>query len=109
MQKPTIHLTPNEFETVRQILKDHLPAQWEVRVFGSRAGGLPKAFSDLDLLVKGMGPLDLATRAQLNEAFSQSDLVFKVDLVDWYQISTEFQNIIMQSSIPLPFSLGGSS
>lgn len=51
-------------------------------------------FSDLDLVLIDSKPLPLSIRAELNHAFSESDLPWKVDLVDWHSISPEFQKVI---------------
>lgn len=75
------------------MLKRHVP-NYRAWAFGSRVGGAPKPFSDLDLVLIGSKPLPLSIRAELNNAFSESDLPWKVDLVDWHSISPEFQNII---------------
>jgi predicted nucleotidyltransferase len=66
---------------VREILRAHVP-HLQVRVFGSRAGGTPKPFSDLDLLILTQTPLDVRRSALLAEAFTESDLPFKVDVLD---------------------------
>ncbi|WP_291366558.1 nucleotidyltransferase family protein [Acetobacter sp. UBA5411] len=65
-----------------RILNEIVPDR-EVRAFGSRVTGKAKPFSDLDLAVMGDEPLSLETRARLEEAFSESDLPWKVDVLDW--------------------------
>lgn len=69
----------------------------EILLFGSRQRGNHKITSDLDLCLKGKDKLDLSKWAQLDELFTSSDLVFKVDLVDWHRITPEFQNIILKN------------
>ena len=88
-----IDITPEERAIVLRILNEIVPDR-EVRAFGSRVTGKAKPFSDLDLAIMGDEPLPLETRAQLKEAFSESDLPWKVDLMDWALIDIEFQNII---------------
>ena len=41
-------------------------------------------------------PLSLQTHAELVEAFSESDLNWKVDIVDWAITSENFREIIRQ-------------
>ena len=74
--------TAEELAIVRGILARHLPPAVDVLVFGSRAGGKPKPWSDLDLALAGECPLPLALMADLAEAFDESALPWKVDLVD---------------------------
>ena len=89
----TLKIQAHELQIVLDLLKRHVP-NYMVWAFGSRVGGLPKPFSDLDLVLIDSKPLPLSIRAELNNAFSESDLPWKVDLVDWHSISPEFQKII---------------
>ena len=86
-------LQDKELALVQRILGDIAP-QCEVWAFGSRVNGRPKPFSDLDLVLIDHEAISLDVRAKLVEAFSESDLPWKVDLVDWHSISPEFQEII---------------
>ena len=49
----------------------------------------------------GDSPLPFATRASLVEAFTESDLPYKVDIVDWALTSESFRNRIKVSYVPL--------
>ena len=65
-----------------------------IRFFGSRVLGTPHRYSDLDLCIDISVPMDLAQWAQLEDVFSESDLPFKIDLVDYHRITPEFRGII---------------
>jgi type I restriction enzyme S subunit len=86
-------LSPAELAIVRAILARHVPDR-EVWAFGSRVSGRAREYSDLDLVVIGETPLDLAISAALAEDFAESDLPFKVDVVDWATTSAGFREII---------------
>lgn len=49
----------------------------------------------------GDEPLPLETRAQLEEAFAESELPWKVDVMDWAQADTEFRLYIHKKSYPM--------
>ena len=51
-------------------------------VFGSRATGRARPFSDLDLLITEPPSLSWRERADLRDAFEASDLPFRVDVVE---------------------------
>jgi predicted nucleotidyltransferase len=90
-----IDLTPGQLETVKRILAAHAP-QAEVRAFGSRATRTAKNYSDLDLAIVGERKLTLGEMSRLREAFEESDLPFRVDVLDWHAISPEFRRVIEQ-------------
>lgn len=92
-----IDLRPGDLAAVQAILERHVPAR-EVRAFGSRVGGKAKAFSDLDLAVMGEDPIRSSVLADLREAFRESDLPFKVDVVDWATTRESFRRVIERES-----------
>ena len=94
-------MSPQELALVHEILASWLP-HCEVRMFGSRARGNPKTYSDLDLVIMGETPTPLATLGQLQEAFASSDLPWRVDVVDWASTSPEFRAHMANHSITLP-------
>jgi len=91
-----LDLTPDQLAEVRQILQLQIPER-TVRVFGSRVNGTAKPFSDLDLVVMGDVPLDFRQLAALKDAFAESNLPFRVDVVDWATTSAEFRQIVERS------------
>jgi predicted nucleotidyltransferase len=90
----TLELSAGHQALVAEILRGHLPAGAIVHVFGSRANGRAKRYSDIDLLVDAGGRLDLAVSIALADAFDESDLPYKVDVVDLHGISPEFRAVI---------------
>ena len=95
-----LELRPGELEIVRGILQRHVP-ECAVWAFGSRVQGKAKPYSDLDLAIFGEQPLALSIRAALAEEFSESDLPFKVDIVDWATASERFRQIIRREYVVL--------
>ena len=89
----SVDLNPNHLGTVKAILAEHVP-ECEVRAFGSRATWTAKDYSDLDLAVVGEGPLDWRTLDRLKEAFEESDLPMRVDVLDWHNTSESFREVI---------------
>ena len=93
-----IDLSPNYLATVERILAEHVP-ECEVRAFGSRAMWTAKDYSDLDLAVVGKGPLDWRKLGRLKEAFEESTLPMRVDVLDWHSISEGFRDVIEQGYV----------
>lgn len=90
-----IDVTGEQFKIIFDILKKNMPA-YEARIFGSRHRGTAKAYSDLDLVIVGENRLGWKQIADLREAFEESNLPFRIDVLDWHAISPEFQKIIKQ-------------
>lgn len=90
-----IDISNKDLQLVISILKKHLP-DCEVRAFGSRVNGRSKPYSDLDLVVIAYKKIDLKIMFRTEEAFEESILPFRVDLLDWNAISESFQKIIEQ-------------
>jgi uncharacterized protein len=101
-----ILLTSEEYRIVQTILSQHLPQGTMVFVFGSRAGGRAKPLSDLDLSLEAPEPLTLAVLASLAEAFDESPLPWKVDLVERASVSEAFGKIIDAAKLPLAIEPG---
>ncbi len=90
-----IDLSDDELEIVISLLTEHVPGS-EVLVFGSRINGSTKPYSDLDLVIVSKEKIDSQQLSELREALVESDLPFRVDLLDWTQISAEFKAVIDQ-------------
>lgn len=88
-----IDLRPDHLEIVRDLLRQHVPG-CEVRAFGSRFKWTAKQASDLDLAVVGTKRLPAKKILRLKEAFEESILPMRVDVLDWHAITPEFQRVI---------------
>jgi predicted nucleotidyltransferase len=86
---------------VLDILHVHLPHGAKAWVFGSRATGRARRYSDLDLVIDAGRRLTLDETAGLNEAFSDSDLPYRVDLVDWHDINDRWRQLIVAERVAL--------
>jgi len=95
-----LQVDPDCLEKVREILGKMIPS-CEVRAFGSRVTGTAAKFSDLDLLIMTENPMDVGRLAILKEAFKESNLPFKVDVLDWAATGEKFRNLILEGSVLL--------
>lgn len=93
-----IDIARHELEIARDILRKRVPG-YEVWAFGSRVKGTSRRFSDLDLAVISDTPMGCALAGDLQEDFSESDLPFRVDIVDWAATSNAFRQIIEERKI----------
>jgi predicted nucleotidyltransferase len=96
-----IDLRPEDRKIVVGILREHVPAITIVYVFGSRARGTTRRTSDLDLAIDAGGPLTRTQASDLADAFEDSDLPYKVDIVDLHQVRQAFHDLIVRDMEPL--------
>ena len=95
-----IDLRPDYLELVKTILRKNLSESAKVYAFGSRVKGTAKAFSDLDLAIDmGCKKLPAKTMNSLLSDFEESNLPYKVDVVDFNDISPEFQKIVEKDKV----------
>ena len=90
-----IAVSPAEMEIICAILKKHVP-DCEVLAFGSRIKGTHDTSSDLDLAIVGKGKLGMTLLGNIKEDFMESDIPFKVDVLDYHVVSPAFRAIIDQ-------------
>jgi predicted nucleotidyltransferase len=93
MTHPPIDISPEEWLIVRSILRKHVPDH-EVWAFGSRAKRTAWTYSDLDLAIITEQPLSFKVSGDLQEDFSESDLPFLVDVLDWATAQDSFRRIV---------------
>ena len=102
----SLDLSEQHRQIVLQVLTETLPDGTQAWVFGSRAKGRARRYSDLDLVIDAGRRLSVDQTAILREAFDESDLPYRVDLVDWHALDDGFRRLIMTERVPLA-GLGG--
>jgi predicted nucleotidyltransferase len=88
-----ICVSENELDIILDIIKTYAQ-NYEVWAFGSRYKWTSKDYSDLDLAVVGAKKLPKGVIDNLKQAFEESELPFRVDVLDYNAMSNEFQEII---------------
>ena len=84
-----IHMEKKHWKIVQSILSQY---PYTFYAFGSRVKGTEKRFSELDLCF--MEPIPGNVQAHIDEDFEESDLPFRVDVVDYNAISESFKAVI---------------
>lgn len=99
---PTISLDlPQKYlEQVQTLLHAHVPHA-EVWAYGSRVTGSGHEASDLDLVLRNPKNLLEETGAlyDLKEAFTESNLPIRVDIMDWARIPASFHREIERAHV----------
>lgn len=97
----SVALSAAQARCVRQLIDAVLPGA-RVAVFGSRATGRARPYSDLDLLVLEPPQLSGSQRADLRDAFEASDLPFKVDVVEASGLTGQMAQRVLDEAVSLP-------
>jgi predicted nucleotidyltransferase len=98
-----IDLPQADMAIVWGILRTHLPPGTRAWVFGSRATASARRYSDLDLAIGGGEPLSPDVMGDIAEALSESDLPYKVDVIDLRAVDPAFRALIEPDMIVLAF------
>ena len=91
---------PNYHDIIKStILKYLSPLEYDVFLFGSRAKGTQKKWSDYDVGVKSKTgqPIPPQVRYNIELELDRLNVPFIVDLVDFSQVENKFKQIAMQS------------
>ena len=88
---PVLDMREEHVSILRDVLRKLLPKDARVYVFGSRVCGGARRYSDLDLALDWVRPLGLDVVGEIAEALSESDIPYKVDVVDLATVTPEFR------------------
>ncbi|MCK9365393.1 MAG: nucleotidyltransferase domain-containing protein [Syntrophales bacterium] len=83
---------------IRRALREHIPAQAPIYLYGSRARGNNRWNSDYDLWIDGEIPVSIL-RA-LNDELEESFVPFRVEIVTTPQLTGRFGERVKQDAIP---------
>lgn len=97
-------LTSPQWETIEKLLLAPLKSNdAQVWVFGSRARGTHRQFSDLDILyaTPQAKPLPLGVLGKIREDLEESNLPIKIDIVDEAQLAESYKPGVLKDRILL--------
>ena len=80
-------------ELVKQIVLNHIDTnQYKVFLFGSRACGNAKKYSDIDVGILGNQKFSIIKKFDIEDAIDESIVPYKVDLVDFFGVDNKFKS-----------------
>ncbi len=96
-----LDMEPRWRSLVLDVLRQRAPHPCRVWAFGSRVRGKAGRFSDLDLAFDAGRPLTLRDTAVLADAIDESDLPWRVDIVDLVTCSETFRREVASHAVTL--------
>lgn len=93
----TYGVSAAERELVVRLIRSLLPNA-RILAFGSRVRGEAKRYSDLDLAIDAGAPVSFERLAQLGERFAESELPYKIDLIDLNGVTDDFRGHVLATA-----------
>ncbi len=89
-----------DLELASRVIRGHLAGK-NVRVwlFGSRARGDARTWSDIDVAIQAATVLRVGVLSALREALEESSCLLNVDVVDWNDADTALREAIVREGI----------
>ena len=89
-----------DLELASRVIRAHLAGRnVRVRLFGSRARGDSRTWSDIDVAVQANATLPAGVLSTLREALEESSCLLNVDVVDWNDADAELRESITREGI----------
>ena len=95
-----IDLKPIFLKKVKKILAGNVP-EYEVLVYGARAGSKGKTYSYLDLAIMTDKPMPAPRLEKLAAAFTEAHFPFRVETIDWAGTGKDFRKEIQRTAVVL--------
>lgn len=93
-------LDKKSLDVIKKILQTYISDKsYRAFIFGSRAIGKNRKFSDIDLGIIGTKSLSSKEFVTIKDKFDESDLPYRVDLVDFSNVSERFKNQALNNII----------
>lgn len=101
-ESSVLQISASHLEKIQTLLRQYVPHA-EVWAYGSRVTGGGHEASDLDLVVRHQEDLEIETAglSDLKEAFIESDVPIRVEVLDWSRIPVAFHQEIERGYVVL--------
>lgn len=87
---------------IKKTVAKYLPTdRYKVFLFGSRATGVSRKWSDVDVGILGSGKVDLTTLTRIKGELADSDIPYRTEVVDFSSVSGNFRRLAMGKVIYL--------
>lgn len=95
-------MTQKQIENdIKKIIFKHLsPQKYQIFVYGSRATGRARKWSDYDIGIMGKSPIPKTLLWKTEEELEESDLPVIVRVVDFAKVDKEFKQVALQHTKP---------
>ncbi len=87
-------------QKIKDIILNNIEGDEKYRlfVFGSRADNSARKYSDYDIGIEGKVAISFSVLAKIKTALDDSDLPYKVDVVDFFTVSDDFRKQALKNT-----------
>lgn len=90
------------FDLIRDTIYKHLSKEeYGAFVFGSRADGTARRWSDIDVGIRGAKQVPGSLIEIVREELEESDIPYKVEVVDFAKVSDKFRRFALEEVVEL--------
>lgn len=95
-------MTQQQIENdIKKIIFKYLsPRDYQIFIYGSRATGRARKWSDYDIGVIGGQPIPTMKKVAIEDELESSNIPVNVDVVDFHHVSDRFKNLALYKIIP---------
>ncbi len=84
---------------IKKIIFQHInPKQYQAFIFGSRATNKHKKYSDYDIGIWGKKLVPSNIKVLIEEALEESNIPYKIDIVDFSLVSSNFRKVALSKT-----------
>ncbi|PIR42164.1 hypothetical protein CO058_02810 [candidate division WWE3 bacterium CG_4_9_14_0_2_um_filter_35_11] len=96
-------MNQKDLDIIKEIINNYIDINKnKAFIFGSQATGKTSKSSDIDIAIEGP-KLDSQIYFEIKNAFDESDLPYKTDIVEFRNVSSNFQKIAKEKIIPINY------
>jgi len=93
-----ISIKNNDLKSIKEIISKFFNSKdYKLVIFGSRARRTARKFSDYDIGVIGRRAVPLWKMALVEEELEDSDLPYRVEVVDFALVSDDFKKVALKN------------
>lgn len=86
---------------IKQTVQKYLGNDARVFIFGSRATGTNRKWSDVDVGIVAQEKIPGSKKVEIEYELSESDIPYLVDVVDFQSVNPDFAKVALSSKIDL--------
>lgn len=86
---------------IKDTVQKYLGSDIKVFIFGSRATGTNRQWSDADIGIMGNQKISGSKLVEIESELSESDIPYLIDVVDFQSVTPDFAKVALSSKIDL--------